>query len=102
MREGEARQSLHFHDDRHDARVWLEPDEGSPRRGDAHDLRRTFVTGMVELHVPPHVVELVVNPHFRHSRASPRTREQDDRARSHRIVARRRCRLAVRSDFVPR
>ena len=26
-----------------------------------HDLRRTFVTGMVELHVPPHVVELVVN-----------------------------------------
>jgi integrase len=23
-----------------------------------HDLRRTFVTGMVELHVPPHVVEL--------------------------------------------
>ena len=52
-------------------------DEGSPRRGDArrraqeghaaippwtlHDLRRTFVTGVVELHVPPHVVELVVN-----------------------------------------
>jgi hypothetical protein len=23
-----------------------------------HDLRRTFATGMVELHVPPHVVEL--------------------------------------------
>jgi hypothetical protein len=26
-----------------------------------HDLRRTAVTGMVELGVPPHVVELVVN-----------------------------------------
>ena len=26
-----------------------------------HDLRRTFVTGMVELRVPPHVVELMVN-----------------------------------------
>jgi hypothetical protein len=26
-----------------------------------HDLRRTFVTGMVELHVPPHVVEVTVN-----------------------------------------
>ena len=26
-----------------------------------HDLRRTFVTGMVELHVPPHVVEFTVN-----------------------------------------
>ena len=26
-----------------------------------HDLRRTFVTGMVELRVPPHVVEVVVN-----------------------------------------
>jgi len=26
-----------------------------------HDLRRTFVTGMVELRVPPHVVELTVN-----------------------------------------
>ena len=34
-RENEARQSLHFHDDRHDARVWLEPYEGSPRRSDA-------------------------------------------------------------------
>ena len=35
-----------------------------------HDLRRTFVTGMVELHVPPHVVELVVN-HISGRRASP-------------------------------
>jgi integrase len=26
-----------------------------------HDLRRTFVTGMVELRVPPHVVEVTVN-----------------------------------------
>jgi integrase len=26
-----------------------------------HDLRRTFVTGLVELGVPPHVVELAVN-----------------------------------------
>jgi hypothetical protein len=26
-----------------------------------HDLRRTAVTGLIELHVPPHVVELVVN-----------------------------------------
>ena len=26
-----------------------------------HDLRRTFVTGMVELRVPPHVVEITVN-----------------------------------------
>jgi hypothetical protein len=26
-----------------------------------HDLRRSAVTGMVELRVPPHVVELVVN-----------------------------------------
>jgi integrase len=62
------------------ARVWLGPYEGSPRRGDAaaareeghaaippwtlHDLRRTFVTGMGELHVPPHVVELVVSHIF--------------------------------------
>ena len=34
-----------------------------------HDLRRTFVTGMVELHVPPHVVELVVN-HISGTRAA--------------------------------
>jgi integrase len=26
-----------------------------------HDLRRTFVTGMVEIRVPPHVVEVTVN-----------------------------------------
>jgi integrase len=26
-----------------------------------HDLRRSFVTGLIELHVPPHVVELAVN-----------------------------------------
>jgi hypothetical protein len=26
-----------------------------------HDLRRTAVTGMVELGVPPHVVELAIN-----------------------------------------
>ena len=26
-----------------------------------HDLRRTFVTGMVELRMPPHVVEVTVN-----------------------------------------
>jgi integrase len=26
-----------------------------------HDLRRTFVTGLVELRVPPHVVEVTVN-----------------------------------------
>ena len=71
--EGQARQSLHFHDDRHHARVWLEPmkdrlDAASsqPRarsatrsfsRGHCMTIRKTFVTGMFELHVPPHVID---------------------------------------------
>ena len=63
-RKGEARQSR-FHDNRHDAGVGLEPMKGrldaamlaaAREEGRAiippwtlHDLRRTFVTGMVEL-----------------------------------------------------
>lgn len=38
--------------ERHDAKI-------EPFR--LHDLRRTFVTGLVELGVPPHIVELAVN-----------------------------------------
>jgi integrase len=34
---------------------------GSPPPWRLHDLRRTFVTGLVELGVAPHVVELIVN-----------------------------------------
>jgi integrase len=34
---------------------------GSPSPWHIHDLRRTFVTGLVELGVAPHVVELIVN-----------------------------------------
>jgi hypothetical protein len=26
-----------------------------------HDLRRSFVTGLIELKIPPHVVEVIVN-----------------------------------------
>jgi hypothetical protein len=55
------------------ARVWLGPYEGSPRRGDARRRARGGPRGhsavdaggrsspAFELHVPPHVVELVVN-----------------------------------------
>ena len=46
-----------------------------------HDLRRTFVTGMVELHVPPHVVELVVN-HISGTRAGVARHLQPLRAAS--------------------
>jgi integrase len=34
---------------------------GSPPPWRVHDLRRTAVTGMVDLGIPPHVVELIVN-----------------------------------------
>ena len=41
-----------------------------------HDLRRTFVTGMVELRVPPHVVEVTVITSAARVAASPAPKPQ--------------------------
>ena len=43
------------------------------------NLRRTFVTGMVELRVPPHVVEITVN-HIGGTRSGVASRYQSQRA----------------------
>jgi integrase len=42
---------------------------GNPKPWRLHDLRRTAVTGMVELGIPPHVVEQIVNHQSGHRAA---------------------------------
>ena len=43
------------------AKAELDAEMGNPAPWRLHDLRRTFVTGLVRLGVAPHVVELIVN-----------------------------------------